>query len=365
LQQKFLVSGSNGKAFYDLEKGKVFKLSEGEAKKLCRFGYKASNLKPSLKKNKGLCLKHVNLELTACCNLKCIHCYGGQEFGKKKKELSTKQWKKIIEQVAEKKPKFLLFTGGECLLRKDFVELLEFARILGQKVSIFSNLTLLSQKQAFALKEANAVVQFSVFGHSAELHDSITGVKGSFERQQKALKELKKLGVELRGQVILLKENLPFQKQIKEFFQALKIPIMFSIARPSGRQAKENLPGCATCSFPENYLEAKGSSASIDLEFFALKHFFNDCWIQRCGITPQGKAIACVFAREQVIGDLTKESFSRAFKRLRENAADYSCERVEGCKECSLRYACTDCRPWAFSLTGEWLGKNPYCKEAP
>ncbi len=112
MQQKFLVSGSNGKAFYDLEKGKVFQLNEGEAPKFKRFSYKKQDLRPFLKGNKELCLRHTNLELTARCNLRCKHCYGGKDFGKKEEQLSTQKWKKIIKEISEFKPKFLLFTGG-------------------------------------------------------------------------------------------------------------------------------------------------------------------------------------------------------------------------------------------------------------
>lgn len=362
MQQKFLVKGSDSSALYDLEKSKVFKLNKAEEHKFKQFSYKKEDLLPFLKENKEMHFKHLNLELTSRCNLKCKHCYGDQEFGKKEKELSTKQWKKIIKQVAEFKPNFLLFTGGEALLRKDFNELVFYAHSLGINTSLFSNLTTLTDEQATALKETDSIVQFSAYGHKPELHDTITGVKESFEKQQKALKKLKQLGIPLHGQIILMNENTPHQEQIKQFFEKRGIPIKFSIARPSGRQHTEDIPGCATCSFPENYLPAREKIASIHLDFFVLKHFYNNCWIQRCGITPQGKVLACVFARDKVLGDLTKEKFRTVYTRIKENAAKYACDRINGCKNCSLRYACVDCRPWAHSLTSKWKEKNPYCK---
>lgn len=363
VQRKFLVSGSSGNALYDLEKCKVFRLNECEAAKFKQFSYRKEDLLPFLEGNKEMRLKHVNLELTARCNLRCRHCYGGRDFGRKNKELSTQEWKKIIKEIVEFNPKFILFTGGECLLRKDFAELLYFAQNLGQNVSVFSNLTKLSDSQAIALKETDSIVQFSAYGHNAKLHDSITCVKGSFERQQASLKKLKLLGVSLRGQAILMKENLSFQKQIKEHLQKMKIPIEFSIARPSGRQLAAEIPGCASCSFPKNYLEADGSPAFADLDFFAMKHFYNNCWIQRCGITAQGKLLACVFARDKAFADLKKQSFKEGYKKIRQNAAKHRCDNINGCKDCCLRYACLDCRPWAFSMVGKRLGKNPYCKE--
>lgn len=363
MQRKFLVSGSNRKSLYDTGKGRAFRLTSAEAAEFKRFSYAKQGLLPFIKGNKGLRLKHANLELTARCNLRCKHCYGGEEFGKGAKELSTRQWKKIIKEIAGFNPKFLLFTGGECTLRRDFVELLRYAHNLGQNTSVFSNLTALSEEQAVALKETGAIVQFSAYGHNAELHDSITCIQGSFARQQEALRKLTALKVPLRGQAILMKENFSSREQIKKHFRKLGVPIEFSIARPGGRQEASGIPGCASCSFPKGYLEAAGSSASVDRDFFVLKHFYNDCWAQRCVVTAQGKVLACPFARERSFGDLTKESFAGARKRLLRNAACYKIDHINGCKECSLRYACIDCRSWAKALTGRWKGKNEYCKE--
>lgn len=75
-------------------------------------------------------------ELTYTCNLNCPYCYLGSE--RKKTELTTNEWKKIIKQI----PFFAFVTlvGGEPLLRKDFSEIL-FAtskKTLG-KVNVVSN----------------------------------------------------------------------------------------------------------------------------------------------------------------------------------------------------------------------------------
>ncbi len=363
MQQKFLVSGSNGKALYDFEKGKVFKLNKAEAEKFKQFAYNETDLKPLLAENNEIGLKFANLELTSQCNLKCKHCYGGKNFGKKEKELDTKQWKKIINELSKFKPKSLLFTGGEATLRKDLTKLLYYTHSIGIKTSLFSNLISISQKQAKALKETDCLVQFSAYGHKAKMHDFVTGIQGSFEKQQTSLKKLKELGVRLRGQVIILKENQYSKNKIKKHFKELNIPIEFSIARPGGRQNASNIPGCITCSFPKGYIKARGKPASLSFDYFVLKQFYNNCWARRCGITATGKVIACVFDRDKILGDLTKESFKQIYEKMKTNAEKYSCGKIKDCKDCSLRFACVDCRPWAFSLTGNWLAKNPYCKE--
>ena len=66
------------------------------------------------------------LELTYRCNLNCPYCYVGCE--RNKKELTTEEWKKVIDQL----PFYSIATlvGGEPLIRKD---LLIFLLILLKK----------------------------------------------------------------------------------------------------------------------------------------------------------------------------------------------------------------------------------------
>jgi len=61
---------------------------------------------------------YAQMELTYTCNLKCIHCYTVADFFQK--ELSNKDVKRIIDQLAELGTLYLALTGGEIFTRKDF-----------------------------------------------------------------------------------------------------------------------------------------------------------------------------------------------------------------------------------------------------
>ena len=64
-----------------------------------------------------------SIELTRSCNLKCIHCYLGKnnpDGRNADRELNTSQWKQVIDEITEAGCLFLLMTGGEPFLRKDF-----------------------------------------------------------------------------------------------------------------------------------------------------------------------------------------------------------------------------------------------------
>jgi len=66
----------------------------------------------------------VDLAITYECNNDCEHCYmGGSQ---KRNELTTDQWKRVIDIVDSLNVGSIVFTGGEPTLRKDLVELVDY-----------------------------------------------------------------------------------------------------------------------------------------------------------------------------------------------------------------------------------------------
>ena len=67
----------------------------------------------------------VQLDLTYRCNERCVHCYlDHEDHG----EMTTLEIKTLLDQLAEAGVFFLTLSGGEILMRKDFFEILEYAR---------------------------------------------------------------------------------------------------------------------------------------------------------------------------------------------------------------------------------------------
>ena len=85
------------------------------------------------------------MELTERCNNNCIHCCINLPVDDKEaqsQELTTAEWKSLLEEAASLGCLSVRFTGGEPLLREDFEELYLVARRLGLKVLLFTNATL-------------------------------------------------------------------------------------------------------------------------------------------------------------------------------------------------------------------------------
>ena len=69
----------------------------------------------------------VHFDITYRCNERCVHCYlDHDDHG----EMTTAEIKRVLEELADAGTFFLTFSGGEVLMRRDFFELLEYARRL-------------------------------------------------------------------------------------------------------------------------------------------------------------------------------------------------------------------------------------------
>jgi len=109
-------------------------------------------------------------ELTSRCNFKCKMCYIEQV----PQELTTEQWKSVFERAVLEGLMFALLTGGEAMLRKDFVELYEFLFDLGVKITVFSNGSIISDEiiKAFS-KRPPELVAISIYGASSKTYKKI------------------------------------------------------------------------------------------------------------------------------------------------------------------------------------------------
>jgi radical SAM protein with 4Fe4S-binding SPASM domain len=131
----------------------------------------------------------VLLELTSSCNLNCVHCYG--DYGSPlEDELDINQIIALLSQLHELGTEGLNITGGETLLRKDLLEILDFC--YGKfSFSLLTNGTLIDDEFCEKFSHyKNSPIQISLYGCDTEVHDTITGVPGSYQKTIEGIKRL-------------------------------------------------------------------------------------------------------------------------------------------------------------------------------
>jgi len=152
-----------------------------------------------------------SLALTHRCNMRCVHCYLGPQKNQSamgKNEMNTNQVLSVINEITEAGCLNLLITGGEPLLRADFVDIYRHTKKKGLLVTVFSNGTLISHKILELFDDLPPhVIEITIYGATCATHERITGVKGSYEKCVRGIKQLLNHKVNVRLKTILMTYN--------------------------------------------------------------------------------------------------------------------------------------------------------------
>jgi len=169
------------------------------------------------------------LELTYRCNERCVHCYLPQET--RLSEMTIPQIDALMGEFVELGGMRIQLTGGEALVRKDFVEILGLAKKHRLVTSITSNLTLLTDDILNAIVELSPhSVGCSIYSARAELHDSITMVKGSFKKSLHSIQLLRAAGIPVITKSPLMKTTAPHWREIEALAKELGCEYQFDLS---------------------------------------------------------------------------------------------------------------------------------------
>lgn len=172
------------------------------------------------------------------CNLKCAFCYcAGEPEADASYELSTDEWKKIIDVCRCARIPALTFTGGEPTLRKDLPELIAYAEWFVTRLN--TNGLLLTEELCKRLYDASLdSVQITLYSADPEIHNALVGADG-FEKTVQGIKNAKNAGLDVSINTPLCYLNRDYLKTI-EFAMSLGV-MYFSCSGliPSGGALKE------------------------------------------------------------------------------------------------------------------------------
>jgi len=178
---------------------------------------------------------------TYSCNLRCKHCY--EDAGFHREELNTEQAFKVIDKFSKISGiglPALSFSGGEPLLRKDFFEVVEYARkkMPHSYISIATNGTLLTEKNVKRLKDLIDYVEVSLDGASKEVHENFRQVPGCFEKTMNGIKNCSNEGIDVCIATTAHQQNLSEIPKILDLAESLGARFMHFNYIPTGRAKK-------------------------------------------------------------------------------------------------------------------------------
>ena len=128
-------------------------------------------------------------ETTQACDVACLDYGDWVQPDPDPLELTTHEAEQLIDEVAELRPPIFVMTGADPLKREDIYQLIHHASVQElHPVLVLPATPLLTRDAIAELKHAGlSRLVLSLDGSTAELHDLICGVHGSFARTMEAM----------------------------------------------------------------------------------------------------------------------------------------------------------------------------------
>jgi radical SAM protein with 4Fe4S-binding SPASM domain len=164
-----------------------------------------------------------DLALTFKCQNNCVHCYAGGPH--ETSELTTEQWKEVIDRLSQIGVFILTFTGGEPTLREDLPELLLYAQNKGMVTGLITNGRRLKDKSYVEALEKTGLdfVQVTLESKKAGIHDLMTGTKGSWKETVAGIKNAVQSKIYVTTNTTLSKYNADDFLKTIEFIKQLGV----------------------------------------------------------------------------------------------------------------------------------------------
>lgn len=323
-------------------------------------------------------------ELTHRCSLRCPYCSNPLELDRRSGELSTAEWKRLIDEAAALGVLHIYFSGGEPMLRRDIAELVAHARDAGLYTNMITSGIGFQPALLDAVAEAGLDhIQLSVQAVDAETCDRVAGYRGALERKHAVAAEIARLGLRLTVNAVVHRDNA---RQILDFVRlaedwgAARIEIahvqyygwglvnraMLMPTRPQVETAMADVEAARSrtagrlvidCVLPDYY--ARYPKACMG------------GWGARLmNITPTGRALPC-HAAETIAGMSFDNVRDASLSEIWHHGAAFNAFRgtdwmKEPCRSCARKdIDFGGCRCQAMALAGDAAATDPACSLSP
>ncbi|MDO8748850.1 MAG: radical SAM protein [Candidatus Omnitrophota bacterium] len=320
------------------------------------------------------------LDLTYRCNDNCRHCWLWlpAEAEEKGEELSFEEIKGIVDQARKMGCRRWSISGGEPMLRPDFLEIFDYITIRSNSYSINTNGTLITPEIAGLMKRKGTKM-VALYGATAQVHDHITRNPGSFEATLRGFSYLKEASASFMVQLIPMRDNYYQFKEMIKLAESLSLHWRIGAAwlylsaygdpevnKEIRRQRLEPEEVVKLdepdLSYQEQMEEAgsnccpSGGDGRIFASCISIRRDFH--------IDPYGRMTFCSFVKDPGLRyDLRKGSFKEAWEEFIPSLADKvkaTKEYQKSCGSCELREDCRFCPVYGYLEHRRFSAKVEY-----
>ncbi len=335
-------------------------------------------------------------ESTARCNLACRHCRRIDPSAGN--DLTTDEFRRVLDSVAALGKPIIVFSGGEPLLRDDWESLAAHAAALNLPAALATNGTMVDDALARRIAAAGfRRVSVSLDGADAATHEGLRGVSGCFEQAMAGLAALRRAGVSTQINSTIAAHNAHQLDELYALAGAVgAVALHLFLLVPVGCGAEI---GASHQLAPQRYEEVlrwvcgkQGRTTSkaaslpphsrvpaLELKATCAPHYHRVaaqtglsvrgrgclCGSSVAFVSHDGKVFPCGYLPVEC-GDVRREAFARIWRESEVFANLRDPARIKGkCGRCDYAAACGGCRARAYALTGDYLAAEPSCTYAP
>jgi len=310
--------------------------------------------------------KSVYFVSTYKCNLNCIYCYADSSPERSMNgDLTTEEAFDLIRQVKELGAKTLIFTGGEAFLRKDVLQLMEYANAIGLLVNVITNGTFInSREKAAEVARLCNLVTISLDSLDKKEHEANRG-NGTWDKAFGAIQLLHDAGGKLKINQTVTSNNKDSIDSLIEYTRSRSMRLNVTAIAQLGR-GDDNQHGLTFKErrrISDRLLEEELQGAcQDDCTSVSIRQFEHK---RHCGhgtsefsVDAKGYVFPCKLMhhpmfcagsiREKSLREIWETSF--VFERARERTV----HTLPECGKCTFRESCGGgCRAFHWGGTGD------------
>lgn len=300
------------------------------------------------------------LQIENICNMDCSFCdevsynrvTGCRKYSDKKL-VSIDQYKKILFDAKKLGCISLSLLGGEPLLQKELVkEILKYAEYLEYKeIYLYTNAFLLDEK--FIVENKNIYYVIQSVAIQQEMLNQIDNNRNNLNNFMHVLQILRDNDAKFILYLALTEKNYRLKEEMRNFYEPYKpTKILYKYIYQETKDKEFNKLLVCDPFNEDMRIDDKQFFHNLD------KH---PCLFGKITVFLNGDIGVCPMMRENIISNIFEESLSQVLIEKKQEKYWYlAVDQIEKCGQCSMRYACFDCRAIEAFKTGN-LYKKYYC----
>ena len=306
-------------------------------------------------------------ELTFACCLRCDYCYTDCYNTPEhiQPQMSFVEIQRILDLMRREGCLWLLLTGGDPMMRKDFFEIYDYAKSKGFLITIFASGLLFTERAVEHLKKNPPFsIEVTIMGSNQEVYEAISGVQGSWKRFLEGVHRVMDAGLPLKLKTVVCKQNYHDLENLKKLLEGWGKELRPSttiFARLNGDRHPATLRIA-----PEEVLEVRKKYGRFDFEEdpnqpreFQEPYSEPSEYLFKCGagyntfrVDPMGRMIFCTTLREPSYDLRSSDDFHAGFKKMFAQIRSMKYQTDSKCRTCHMTHLCVKCPGKGLLETG-------------